>query len=367
MNKAQRWAPLAVALWLPLSGGALAGDHGCRWKPGFAPGPMTFIHRFGTLYVPRDAPIGAVIGTEKSRAFLNREGNNATVQCWWDQAGGKPAPEFTSTPVVPMASPPANPGGSYDPQRLLETDAPGIAVQIEYDQSIGYSAGTWLRSADGGPAIAPQHGEMRYGNAPTFHEYAGGNAWFTVVKTGALPAGPLQVTPRTLYRGNFTDIPDAFTFATEGTIIVAQCSVGSNAPVEVDLLRWDQSHFTAPGTVTTAVPVTLALHSCLDDPNNGVATVHAHFTPKDGSQVVGDPAEGVISLGNGATAKGVAIRLLKADLSPMPLNTTTPVSQLPPSGNLDLAFAAQIIQTAPANQVTAGTVEGMLEFTLTYQ
>lgn len=362
MNKARQWAPLAAALLFSLSRVSWADDHGCKWDPNVEPGPMTFVHHFGTLYVPRDAQIGAVIGTDRLQVFLNREGAAKAI-CWWE--ANKPAPEFTTTLTVPLAPPPANVQGNYDPQRLLETDVPGVAVQVEYNDVLGNNQ--HFNTLDGSRAIAPQHSAMIHEQTPFPAIYGGGWAWFTAVKTGAIAPGTHQVTSRVLYNGAFTDIGHAFTFAVEGTIVVAQCSVGSNAPVEVNLRDWDKSHFSALGTVTTPVPVTLSLHNCADDPVGGVATVHAHFTPKDGSQIIGDPADGVFSLGNGASAQGVAIRLLKADNSPMPLDTTLPIKKLPPSGPLDLTFAAQIIQTAPTDQVTAGTVEGMLEFTLTYQ
>ena len=64
---------IGFSTWLvmPLASGAQQ-DNECFWAEGA--GPVTYTPRLGTLYVPRDAPVGTLIGSEQSLFTPNDEG-----------------------------------------------------------------------------------------------------------------------------------------------------------------------------------------------------------------------------------------------------------------------------------------------------
>ena len=324
--------------------------------------PLELVRDLGTLYVPRDAPEGAIIGHTRRRAPDGPIVKN-TITCIYEPGSFATSAQITAS--RPLAPPPANPDPEYAADRLIETSVPGVAVQMEF-ASFFTAGNSWLPS-DGRPPIAPFYAEKSQPNGSFYDVFSGTNAWVTLVKTGPIPVGPNVLPQEQIFTGTFTTVGVGLTYSVKAIVIQAQCDAGASGPIEVDLGTWDRTHFTAPGTTTPSKPVTISLTNCQNDPVAGNATVHAEFTPTDGSMPVGDPATGVFSMSNGASAKGVGIQLLQQNGSPMPLNQPLPIEDIPGSGNLNLNFSAHLYQTLDSSQVQAGSVEGMLTFTLTYQ
>lgn len=330
--------------------------HGCEW--GLGSGPMVFVRDFGTLYIPRDAPLGAVIGQARTEGFDNQSGGQ--VQCW--NFGG-PTVTFDTQAVTSLAPPPPIASPPYALDRLLQTNVPGIAVQIEYQTPFN-SASAFL-PVDGRPPIVPFTAVMNQQTIAFPVVYSAGFSYMTMVKVGPIPAGAHQITPNVLFTGSFTDIPRALTYAVSGTVVQAQCEIGAGTPSYIDLGDWNTSHFTGPGTTTADVPFALELERCADDPANGATDIYVQFDPQRTSSPVIGP-NGVFSLTQASTAAGVGIQVARGDGSPMPLNSVVQMQRLPGSGFTRLEFLARFYQTGTPEQVQAGTAEGFLGFTISY-
>lgn len=362
MPRIFRLLPLALASGVAMvfSAQSHAIDSTCMFEYGNF--PLEFVRDLGTLYVPRDAREGAIIGQTRRRANDAPVGGNRIV-CRYEPGSFPTRAELRASRSLAPA--PVNPDPQYDPDRLIQTSVPGISAQMEFDSF--FTARNGWPPTDGGRPIPPFDSEKTAPNSLAPDMFLSTNAWVTLVKTGPLAPGPHVLLKEVIFTGSFTNIPQALNYSIKATVIQAQCDAGAIGPVQVDLGQWDLSDFTAPGSTTNIVPVTLSLKNCQDDPSNSVATVHAEFTPTNGSAPIGDPADGVFSLSSGASAKGVGIRLLQEDGSPMPLGRPEPIWALPSSGDRDLVFGAHLYQTEDSSQVKPGSVEGMLTFTLTYQ
>jgi len=338
-----------------------ASDHGCRWDTGI--GPMEFVRDFGSAFVARDAPLGAVIGQARVNGFDNQ--GKAQVSCVND--GTTPSPvTFETHAVAALAPPPPVSGPPYLADRLLTTNVPGVAAQIEYTTPFdGPAWGSSFTPVDGLPPIPPFFSNMHRVSIAFPTPYSGGYSFLTLVKTGPIPPGAHQVLPQVLFTGSFSEVGMALTYAITGMVIQAQCDVGASTPAYVELGEWNRSHFTAPGATTTEVPFALELENCADDPDNGATDIYVQFDPQRGSQPV-DAVNGVFSLTSTSTAKGVGIQILKGDGSPMALNNIVQMHRVPGSGSTQLPFQVRFYQTDAPEAVVAGNAEGFLGFTISY-
>jgi type 1 fimbria pilin len=275
---------------------------------------------------------------------------------------------YASTASVPVFSgtlPPVN--GQDMNGKVLQTNIPGVGAHIRlglhYD---GTSANAFAPDNPREGARVPFTATARTGMLTEFPASNHHNV-VTLVKIGAIPAGPQNLDGSELFRGTYSDVGTATSFGLTGTVIQAQCTVTSN-PVSADpvqLGEWQSSDFTGPGFTTATVPFNIQLSNCETDSSGAtIATAHMKLEGKDGSVSV-DPALGVFSLTSNSSAKGVGIQILKADgITPMPLDTEVPLVTLSP-GDIRVHFNARFYQTAAAIQ--AGDAKGALGFTMTYK
>ncbi|WP_225774908.1 fimbrial protein [Pseudomonas sp. Marseille-Q5115] len=336
-------------------------DHGCYWSNGS--GPMPFVRDFGVAFVARDAPPGAVIG--QARSEKGDYQTNGEVECA-NMHGSSPPITFETTATAALVPPPPVNAPPYLPQRLLATNVPGIAVQIEYGLPFnGPAQYSVFTPVDGLPPIPPFAAVMHWSSDAFRWQYSGGYSYLTLVKTGPIAPGVHQVLPQVLYTGSFSDIGLALTFAVTGTVIQAQCDVGASTPSYVELGSWNRTHFTAPGTTTTEVPFALELENCGDDPNNRNTEIYLQFDPQRGSYPV-DGANGIFSLTPASTAAGMGVQVLRGDGTPMPLNRMVQMQRLPGGGSTQLPFLVRFYQTGTPSEVTPGNADAYLGFTLSY-
>jgi type 1 fimbria pilin len=76
----------------------------------------------------------------------------------------------------------------------------------------------------------------------------------------------------------------------------------------------------------------------------------------------------VFTLGDGSTAVGMGIQILRDDgITPVALGTEVPLVVIKPTGETVLPFTARFYQTADSADVQGGVAKGSLGFTLTYQ
>lgn len=334
---------------------------GCRWGRGN--GPVHFVAEAGTLFVPRDAKIGETIGQFEKSFITTGFGN--IIYCLNEH---NTLLEFSTRATAPIA--PALPAGRHRMLPLgsvVQTNIPGVGATIRLDSPYdGITRGNWkLISPDSTMPFSAYNDEISTGSLQ--YSYLAG--WITLIKTGEIAPGTHRLdTSNELFQAQFTNIPYAWGVALTGSVTRAECTLSAN-PVSADpveLGEWTTDSFTGTGATTQPTAFNIALNACVSDPatDGTQTTAYLRLEPTAGSSIV-DADQGLFSLGNGATAKGVAIQLLKSDGStPVPLASDISQGAIPVSGSLLLQFSARYYQTGA---VKAGSASGALAFTITYK
>lgn len=364
MNTFKRSLPALAALTccMPLSLTWAGGfEDGCYWDKD-NPGPMAFIADVGTLFVPRDAAIGDVIGTLDRFLWLKQGPGGVNLICHTVHVPDITVNITNNVPAFSGSLPPI--GGENSDGKILTTSIPGVGVRIKLGIPYRGPVDNWYLD---GPSVVPFSGYMEKNMFFPWMQ-ASMDSYITLVKIGDINPGPQLFDGRELAQAVITKVGKAWSVSLAGTVIQAECSV-SNNPVSadpVDLGEWQQSDFTGPGYTTRATPFTLTLNSCISDPANGVTTAHIRLDGVNGSAPVGDPLNGVFSLSTDSTAKGVGIQMLMGDGStPVGLGVEVPLQAISPAGDTVLPFNARLYQTDA--QVQAGQAKGALDFTITYK
>jgi type 1 fimbria pilin len=305
---------------------------------------MTFSIPLGDYYVPRDAPVGTPIGSPFTyKAAPNAEGLALTC----NRAGTAiPNPPFHSNLIAVGAVFPGtlpNIQGRDLTGKVFLTSVPGVGVALEMESPYLGGAQNQFTSTTG-TRLPPLQAINDYPTMPIGIHFERILVRALLVKIGNIPAGINTIAPNTLFKGDFTGTPNAFSASVTGTVRQAQCTLSPSDPVShvpVPLGTWSTDDFSGPGSVTTAVPFHINLLDCESNPGAdefGFATAHIKLEGALGSSVI-DKDLGLFSLDTTATATGVGIQVLRADGStPMPLNEAVPVSRIAPSGAMQLGF-----------------------------
>lgn len=342
---------------------ASAETYGCHWSP--TSGLMTFNVDVGTVYVPRDARPGSLIGTFDRFAFANNQ-EGLTLTCFND--GNHPL-RFEASPIAPIFPgnlPPIN--GEDVNGKVLETGINnGIGIRIRLGQPFSGNYNNEFRPI--GPPVVPFAAEANHHITGSI-SLGSFNSHVTLIKIGPIAPGPQGFSSR-LFSGSLTDLNTVFNYQVRGTVIQSQCTVLGN-PVSanpVDLGTWPASDFTHKGYGTTPTLFDITLSDCQSDPTDGnVAIAHIRLDGAKGSVPVGDGSDGVFTLGDGSTAHGMGIQILLDDgITPVALGTEVPLRRIEPSGTTILPFSARFFQTENSVDIRGGVAKGALGFTVTYQ
>lgn len=352
---------LATCGLLPLNS---AYANGCYWANGNT-GPINYVANLGVQYIPRDARIGDPIGPIEQQFLVS--GGGLSVHCSTDGA----RLTFNAMATAPPAPGPApRLNGLPASGTVLATNIDGVGALIKlgspYD---GLTTGFWkLNAAD---STVPFDGYIDF-STPFVLQHSLLRGTVTLIKTGPIGRGmhPLD-TGNEMFKASFTDVPNAFSLALSGSVTQAECTLSTN-PVSADPVKlgeWPDTEFTGEGHTTLAVPFSIALNSCISDPLPGgfVANAHIRLDPVAGSTTL-DAGKGLFSLGSGATARGVGIQILGRDaMTPVALESDVVQGVIPASGGMLLEFNARYYQTGPAADVSAGSADASLAFTITYK
>jgi type 1 fimbria pilin len=359
IHRLLRGATLAASCMAPL---AMANN--CSWNTG-GPAMMNYQRNLGTLYIPRDARVGSVIGTvDMNHSTPNNAG--LVAECRND---GTKRLMFNARATAPIFPGPLDPINGEDlTGKVLQTNIPGVGVRIKLGFPLnGGEAHTAFFPI--GPPTVPYDGFNDKNLLVPIRLNSLVNQ-VTLVKTGPLAPGPQALDGSELFSGHFPDLGKVFGYGMIGTVIAAQCSVGAN-PVSADpvpLGDWDSADFTGPGYSTRIVPFNITLSQCETDPGAGfVAMANIRLEGILGSAPIGPTTNGIFSLTTDSTAKGMGIQILKGDgITPVELATEVPLMKISP-GTTVLDFNARFYQTEPATAVRPGLAKGALSFTLTYK
>ncbi|MCF8984772.1 fimbrial protein [Pseudomonas syringae] len=336
----------------------------CYWVS--PPGLKDYRRDIGTLYVPRDARVGTVIGSiDVLEGTPDQAGLEAACR-----NDGTALLEFNATATAPIFPGNVDPINGEDlTGKILQTNIPGVGVRIRLGHPYDSNCPNCFMPA-GGSATVPFIGLNDHRDMLTSIRLLHMNNYLTLVKTGPIPSGPNVLNGSELFSGSVTTLGRIMRFGLTGTVLQAQCSVGAD-PVSADpvqLGEWDSADFTGPGFTTPAVPFSIALSNCETDTGSGfVATAHIQLDGVEGSVPEGPANSGVFSLTSDSDAKGMGIQVLKGDgVTPMELQTEVPLIAITP-GNVVLNFYARFYQTQASSAIRPGKAKGALSFTMTYK
>lgn len=355
-------APLQLSVWALALSAALdvrpaLAQSTCWVRPDNVP-DMTYPINLGTVYVPRDARIGSVIGLfDQSFSLTSSEGRY--VQCENDGVSTLTFNALGIAPIFAGSLPPVQ--GEDLTGKVFETGIAGIGAMIRLGHPLdGQAANSFvpigrpivpfnaLFSGDGIVPITPLRGQV------------------TLIKTGAITPGP-QMVDTALFYGRFNLVPRTMQVQLRANVIQAHCNAAAVSDDPVQLGDWRATQFTAPGATTTPVPFNIRLSGCEADPddhNQAWATVRLDGV--NGSVPV-PGVNGAFSLTTDSTAQGVAVQILRGDgQTPIELQQEVPLTTLT-AGDTVLDLSARYYQTAQARDVKAGLAKGSLSFTVSYQ
>lgn len=340
-----------------------AATNNCYWADGNA-GPIRFVANVGTLYVPRDAKVGDPIGPV-DQPFI-QSGGGLSIHCETD---GTPLTFNASATAAPVPGPISRMNGVSTRGTLLETNIAGVGALITFGSPYdGLTNGYWKLTGD---STVPFDGYIDF-STPFVLQHSLLRGVISLVKTGPIGRGMQSLDAgKKMVEASFTGVPNAFSLALSGSVTQAECTLSAN-PVSADPVKlgdWSVSEFTGEGHTTMAVPFSIALNSCISDPLPGgfEASAHIRLEPMAGSTTL-DAGNGLFSLGSSSTAQGVGIQILGRDATtPVALETDVAQGAIPASGGMLLEFNARYYQTGPTADVSAGSADASLAFTITYK
>ncbi|NUT76733.1 type 1 fimbrial protein [Pseudomonas sp. C1C7] len=334
----------------------------CRWDT--VAGPINYQANLGSVYVPRDASVGSVIGVVDQFVFSNSSG--PAITCTNDGTGV--TLNFSARNVAPFDRRfQGSINGERSTDKIFATNVPGVGARITLESGFN-GAGNAFKPIGGSP-IVPFDAVLDQRLIVPFN-LSRLRSQVTLIKTGPIAPGP-QIVNRHMFDGHFSDIGRGFGYNLNATVIQSQCAVGAN-PVSVDpvpLGTWQVSDFTHPGFSTSPAAFTITLSSCEADPTNAnQANAHIRLDGANGSLPVGDGSQGVFSLSSGSTARGVGMQIMRGDgVTPVPLGADVSFGAIEDGRDKTLDFTARFYQIDNVGQIGPGRAEGALSFTITYQ
>lgn len=334
----------------------------CRWEA--ATGPINYQANLGSVYVPRDAQTGSVIGVIDQVASSNSPG--PVIICTNDGTGV--TLDFNARNVAPFERRfTGSVAGERTNDKIFATNVPGVGARIRL--GFGFNGAGNAFVPIGGDPVVPFDALINQRLVTPFR-LSRLQSLVTLVKTGPIAPGP-QIVNRHMFDGHFSNIGKGFGYILNATVIQSQCAVGAN-PVSVDpvpLGDWQRSDFTHPGFTTAPASFTITLSNCEADPADAnQANAHIRLDGANGSLPEGDGSSGVFSLSSGSTARGVGIQILRGDaITPVPLGTDVSFGTIEDGKDKSLDFNARFYQIDSVGQIVAGEAKGALSFTITYQ
>lgn len=317
----------------------------------------------GTHYIPRDAPIGSVIGAARQEYKYAFPG---VITC-------KQGDEFSTWSNWPAVTGVTLPP-SWEQATILKTNIPGVGMIVE----TSWFAKSGWRAVSGNFGFTPYTIE-RASSSVILNSPGGVN--FTLVKTSnAIPAGATNLvngtTPVRFYSADHI----FFSVFVTGSVIRSECSLpssgaGGKTYIDVPMGNVQRRDFNGKDSYLRSKDFTIPLTSCVagtfptDQSWNFYqnSSVHIKFEGAGGSPII-DASKGIVGLTSNSTAKGVALQIMRKDgVTPMKLNENVNIAQVAgTSMNIDLK--ARYIQTSenPLGP-EPGVANAKAAFTVTYK
>lgn len=317
----------------------------------------------GSHFVPRDAPIGSVIGSA-NRLYAHAFSGN--IAC----SRGDTISTLANWPVVTGLTLPA----LYEEATVHKTNIPGVGMIV---QTYWFSTAGW-EVVSGNPGFLPY--SIRWMGAPV-NLGSPAQLLFTLVKTSNdIPVGTTQLVNSTsavrLYSGRKT----LFSTFVTGSVTRSECSlsnssVGGKTYLDVSMGAVQRREFNGKDSYINSRSFTIPLTSCVEGtyPTNQPwnfyqnSNVHIKFEGAGSSQVI-DASRGIVGLTSDSTAKGLAVQIMRKDgVTPVRLNEDVSIATVTgTSMNIDLK--ARYIQTSESPLgPEPGVANAKAAFTVTYK
>lgn len=318
----------------------------------------------GTHYVPRDAPIGSVIGTANvSYSYQHSSDIVCRVGDPWETRQN-PWPKVTGISLPPIT------GLDMSNATILKTNVPGVGLVVI---APGRSMTQWTNSGGVHPFV-PFKLTSTVGQRITTPI----ETRFTLIKIGnEIPMGSSAIKNSTSAVGFWSGKRRLHSVFLTGTVVRSECSVagGANAYIEVPMGDVMRRRFNGKDSYLENKDLVIPLTNCTagtyptNQDWNFYQNSNAHLR-LDGVQgsVILDASRGILGLTTDSTAKGVAVQVLRKDgLTPFTLGQEVSMGSLSGS-SMNIELKARYIQTSEtASGPEPGKANARAAFTLTYK
>jgi type 1 fimbria pilin len=307
------------------------------------------------FYIPRDAPIGSLIGYAVVNYDSTRE-----HRC-------------TDKPVVHQMLL----GPRLPPMRVATSEAADLEIgehlYATHVPGVGFAASHKSGRFCTAPGVDYQGSRYFPFSARSCDGYSyQTRIYYYLYKTGVIAPGTHtlnQPALKVIFDGQVQSSLDL-----GQTITVAGCAMPEFADnqIEVQMPRTLVGDFTGPGTAGPAQLFVIPMHSCVRGvyssyyPWNYFQGNYANvrLEPARGSTLI-DARQGIVGLKPDSTAQGVGVQILRDDMSPMELGVPVQVRHVE-DGETQLPFRARYVQLGDAAP-KGGTADATVSFTVTFQ
>ncbi|HEY0505029.1 MAG TPA: fimbrial protein [Lysobacter sp.] len=324
---------------IALSDRAAAADSNCSVQSG---GTLVL----GDVAVAAGTPVGTLLGTAAT--------TNMVFRCTNIPTGQKGQNLYIQASVLgPLDATDTKANGI-----IFATSVPGIALKVTGSPYQAKSEACPRCGPESGPGfeIGPVN---RTGSTSTITNT------FTaqLIKTGPITPGSIgqiQLLRFTAYEYGYTPsdpyMNTMLTLNTGTDVTVKSCSVNAGS---TDLT------VTMPSIIRTQIGAAVGSTA-------GRTRFTIDLTCETGSTAriamtsgnIYNATQGILA--DTGTSTNIAVQMLKADTTPMPINNTAQVLGATPNGQWSVPFFVQYYRTS-TNQIGTGTVRAAATFTLTYQ
>ncbi|MDQ9127108.1 fimbrial protein [Serratia fonticola] len=308
----------------------------------------------GTLYIPRDAPVGSIIGQDWVNIPINTS-SMKQLACFSKAAittmvsGGTVINNITvANNRVPTGS-------------LFSTNIPGVGIAFK-TSSINVS------TVSGTPPYFPytvRTGRLSLLTTPNIPVSV------LLVKTADISMGLQKLNASSQIITDGTGVIEKF--KVNATIIRSECVLPvTSKQISVYMGNISISKLKPAGTEGSTlqsfqIPLTDCISGSYPSVSNNYFTssyVNLSLSGNSGSTII-DVDKGILGLNSKSTAKGVAVQILQAGSNiPMTLGRSVKMKRVT-DGSMSLDFDARYIKTN--DSPTAGSANASATFTITYK
>lgn len=315
---------------------------------------------FGTVYIPRDAPIGSFIGIPHKVGRYT--GGDAQYHLYCSRYAGISMTSRTKS--APNVTVPAGLNAKTDV--IYTTSVAGVGVMFKMEALHSFN---WQQSYPFFPGYIVVPGGKTFAWEKKMPQL-----YATLIKTGEIKMGESSLNAAGYAWGDGS--VNLFDVDVSATVVRSECVIPQAAKsIEVKMGYVKRINFKGENSTLDNKPFEIPLTQCVygnyptGQPTNYFSGSFANLRLDGvkGSKAV-NAAKGILGLTSDSEAKGIAVQILRKDgVTPMPLGVDTRIRRLQ-DGNMMLELNARYIQTSKDPKgPEPGSANASANFTLTYK